>query len=107
MHTQKRLYPFVHIVSITFDHIPRKSACHSVWFWGKKRCSYLQTLIELRRMIRLTYVNSVFSSYLPLMFLFSKLLLMLELVSFFPLIFIITVYQVVCVSFYICQCLQA
>lgn len=36
MHTQKRLYPFVHIVSRTFDHIPRKSACHSVWLWGKK-----------------------------------------------------------------------
>lgn len=52
---------------------------------GGKRCSYLQTPIELHRMIRLTYVNFVFSSYLPLMFLFSKLLLMLELVSLFPL----------------------
>ena len=81
---KKKLYPFVHIVSVTFDHIPRKSACHSVWLWDK-RCSYLQTVIELRGMIRLTYVNFVFSSYLPLMFLFSKLLLMLELVSLFSL----------------------
>lgn len=29
MHT-KKLYPFVRIVSRTFDHIPGKSACHCV-----------------------------------------------------------------------------
>lgn len=49
-------------------------------------------------MIRLTYVNSIVSLYLPLMFLFSDLLLMLELVSYFPLILIIAIYQVVCVT---------
>lgn len=50
------------------------------------------------QLIRLTYVNSVFRLYLRLMFLFSRSLLMLEFVFFFPLIFSIAVYQVVCVS---------
>lgn len=105
MHTHKKLYPFVHIVSVTFDHIPRKSACHSVWL-RDKRCSYLQTVIELRRMIRLTYVNFVFSSYLPLMFLFSKLLPMLELVSLFSLD--IHYHRLSgCLCFCECECLKA
>ncbi len=34
--THTKLYPFVHIVSITFDHIPRKSVHHSICLWGKK-----------------------------------------------------------------------
>lgn len=75
MHIKKGC-PFVPIVSITFDHIPRKSACHSVCLWEKMKDVHICRSWTAQH-------NKANILCLHLMFLFSELLLMLELISFF------------------------
>lgn len=95
----KKGYPFVPI-SITFDHIPRKSARHSVCLWEKMKDVHICRSWTAQH-------NKANILCLHLMFLFSAILLMLELIIpiFFPSWYSLWPFIRLCVGK--CECLQA